>query len=120
MKKKKNKPAASTINSRLISRPIRRCFPLFMLPTFLAFCIGFIWPFIQGIYLSFCDFMIPKDAEFTGFDNYIRALADEGFRYSFIYTATFAVVSIIAINVLAFTVAYFLTQNIKGIRNETL
>lgn len=114
MKKKKNKQAASTLTSRLISRPIRRCFPLFMLPTFLAFCIGFIWPFIQGIYLSFCDFMIPQDAEFNGIENYIKALSDEGFRYSFGYTSAFAVVSIVAINVLAFTVAYCLTQNIKG------
>ena len=114
MKKKKNKPATSTLNSRLISRPIRRCFLLFMMPTFLAFCIGFIWPFIQGIYLSFCDFMIPKDAEFIGLENYIKALNDEGFRYAFGYTSAFAIVSIIAINILAFTVAYFLTQNIKG------
>ena len=85
-----------------------------MLPTFAAFCIGFIWPFIQGIYLSFCKFTVPQDAKFVGFDNYIEALTDAGFQHSFWYTTLFAVVSIIAINVLAFTVAYFLTQNIKG------
>ena len=85
-----------------------------MLPTFIAFIIGFIWPFIQGMYLSFCDFIIVKDAEWIGFGNYKEALADPGFRYSFVYTAAFAIVSIIAINVLAFTVAYFLTQKIKG------
>lgn len=114
MGKKKSKPSATAVNSRLISRPIRRCFPLFMLPTFLAFCIGFIWPFIQGIYLSFCKFTLPQDATFVGFENYIKAFKDPGFRYSFGYTAAFAVVSIIAINVLAFTVAYLLTQNIRG------
>lgn len=114
MGKKKNKPSASAVNSQLISRPIRRCFPLFMLPTFLAFCIGFIWPFIQGIYLSFCKFTLPQDATFVGFANYVKAFTEPGFRYSFGYTALFAVVSIIAINVLAFTVAYLLTQNIKG------
>ena len=114
MKKKKSKQTASSVNSRLISRPIQRCFLVFMVPTFAAFCIGFIWPFIQGIYLSFCEFTLPADAEFVGFSNYMKALSDEGFRYSFVYTAAFAIVSIIAINVLAFTVAYFLTQNIKG------
>lgn len=85
-----------------------------MLPTVLAFSIGFVWPFIQGMYLSFCKFTIPKDAKFIGLDNYIKALSDEGFRYSFGYTTAFAIVSIIVINVLAFMVAYLLTQNIKG------
>ena len=114
MKKKKNKPSAAAVNGRLVSRPIQRWFPLFMLPTFLAFCIGFIWPFIQGIWLSFCEFTIPQDAQFVGVKNYIKAFQDTGFRYSFVYTAGFAIVSIIAINVLAFTVAYLLTQKIKG------
>ena len=110
----KKKKSASQKNTRLVSRSIRKCFPLFMLPTFAAFCIGFLWPFVQGLYLSFCDFTIIKDAEFVGLTNYIKAFGDAGFRYSFMYTAAFAIVSIVAINVLAFTVAYFLTQNIKG------
>lgn len=112
--KKNRKNVVASVNSRLISKPIQRCFLLFMMPTFAAFCIGFIWPFAQGIYLSFCEFRTPRDAEFLGFENYIEALQDEGFRYSFVYTAAFAIVSIITINLLAFVVAYFLTQNIKG------
>ena len=74
-------------------------------PVLAAFIIGFVWPFIQGIYLSFCKFRLIKDAEFIGFSNYGKA---------FSYTAVFAVVSLVLINVLAFTVAYILTQNIKG------
>lgn len=99
---------------KLVSKSIQKCFPIFMLPTLLAFCIGFLWPFLQGLYLSFCDFTIIKNAKFIGVSNYIKAFKDTGFRYSLGYTAAFAVVSIIAINLLAFTVAYFLTQNIKG------
>ena len=99
---------------KLVSKSIQKCFPIFMLPTLLAFCIGFLWPFLQGLYLSFCDFTITKNSKFIGVSNYIRAFKDTGFRYSLGYTAAFAVVSIIAINLLAFTVAYFLTQNIKG------
>ena len=114
MKKKKKKPSMAAVNSRLVSKPIRRCFPLFMLPTFAAFCIGFIWPFLQGMYLSFCKFTLVKDATFIGLSNYQKAFSDSGFVYSFFYTAIFAVVSIVAINVLAFTVAYLLTQKIKG------
>ena len=112
MKNKKKVKASS--GKGLLARTISKYVLFFMAPTVAAFCIGFIWPFIQGIYLSFCDFMIPQDAEFVGISNYIRALTDEGFLYSFGYTSAFAVVSIIAINVLAFTVAYCLTQNIKG------
>ncbi len=112
MKKKKKQTAA--VNGRLVSQPIKRCFPIFMLPTILAFCVGFVWPFLQGLYLSFCKFTTTKNAKFVGLDNYIKAFQDAGFRYSFVYTALFAVVSIIAINLIAFTVAYFLTQNIKG------
>lgn len=83
-------------------------------PVLAAFIIGFVWPFIQGIYLSFCKFRLIKDAEFVGFSNYSKAFSDASFRYSFDYTAVFAVVSLVLINVLAFTVAYILTQNIKG------
>ena len=90
----------------LIRRPIRRWAPVFILPTFLAFCIGFVWPFVQGIYLSFCSFNTPKDARLTGINNYLKVFADEGFRTAFKNTAAFAVVSVVVINVAAFFIAY--------------
>lgn len=113
MKKKTGKTSSAGMISP-VSKPIKKCFPLFMLPTFIAFCIGFIWPFIQGMFLSFCKFTVPQDAAFVGFSNYITAVQDPGFRHAFLYTAAFTVVSVIAINLLAFAIAYFLTQNIKG------
>lgn len=114
LRKKKKKDDHSSVNSILIRRPIQRCFPLFILPTFACFVIGFVWPFLQGIYLSFCSFNTPRDAKWVGFQNYMRALTDPGFRHAFWNTAGFAVVSIILINVLAFFIAYALTQHIKG------
>ena len=111
MKKKKSSAAVS---SNLIIRPIRRWSPLFLLPVVLAFAIGFVWPFIHGIYLSFCKFTTTSDAQVIGFGNYVKALSDPSFMHSFWYTALFAVVSLIFINVLAFTAAYLLTQNIRG------
>ena len=98
----------------MISRPIQRCAPLFILPTFLCFVIGFIWPFMQGIYLSFCKFNTPRDAEWVGIQNYLKAFADASFSKAFWNTTSFAIVSIIAINVCAFTIAYALTQKMKG------
>ena len=114
MKKKKARARHDGLSSNLIRRPIARMGWLFLLPTFAAFCIGFVWPFLQGLFLSFTKFRITRDWEWVWIDNYIKALQDPSFLHSFWYTALFALVSLLAINMLAFTVAYVLTQNIKG------
>ena len=106
--------SSAATNGDLLRRPIQRCFPLFILPTFLCFIIGFIWPFLQGIYLSFCNFNTPRDATWVGIQNYVKGFKDPGFINAFKNMAAFAIVSIIIINVLAFTFAYALTQKIKG------
>ena len=98
----------------LVSRPIRRFSWLFLLPTFAAFCIGFVWPFIQGIWLSFCNFNTPKDWTWVGLQSYVKVFNDAGFRNAFKNTAGFAVVSIIIINLIAFFIAYALTQKLRG------
>ena len=106
--------AKSKQNVGLVQRPIRKFAPIFILPTFLAFLIGFVWPFIQGIYLSFTNFNIPTDAKWVGFGNYAKIFSDAGFLNAFKNTALFAVVSIILINVIAFAIAYALTQKMRG------
>ena len=93
---------------------MRRWSWLFVGPVLICFIIGFVWPFIQGIYLSFCKFRLIRDAKFIGFGNYLAALKDPSFMHSFWYTALYALVSLVLINVLAFAVAYALTQGIKG------
>ena len=102
------------VNSNLVRGPIKKWAWLFILPTFAAFCVGFIWPFIQGIYLSFCKFNVPSDATWNGLSNYEKALTDAGFMNAFWNTAAFAAVTIVLINVLAFTIAYALTQKMRG------
>ena len=97
-----------------MEKTIKRYFPIFLGPTFAAFIIGFIVPFLMGIYLSFCDFRTVTDAKFNGVQNYVRAFQDGDFAHAFWFTALFTVVSLVLINVLAFAVAYFLTQGIKG------
>lgn len=102
------------LNSHLIRRPIQKWAPLFLLPTFAAFCIGFLWPFIHGIYLSFCKFNTPKDAEWVGIANFETVFSDAGFINAFKNTALFAIVSILVINIIAFMIAYALTQKMRG------
>ena len=99
---------------RLFKNPMRRWAWLFIGPVLICFIIAFVWPFLQGAYLSFCNFRLIRDAKLTGFGNYAAAFRDPGFLHAFWYTALFAISSLVIINVLAFTVAYLLTQNIKG------
>lgn len=97
-----------------MEKAIKRYFPIFVLPTLIAFTIGFIAPFLLGIYLSFCKFTTVTDAKFIGFKNYTKILEDPTFFHSMWYTALFTVVTVLLINVLAFAVAMLLTKGIKG------
>ena len=99
-----------------MDKAIKRYWPVFVLPTMLAFTIGFVAPFILGIYLSFCKFTTVTDAKWVGLSNYAKIWGDasDPFLHSLWYTALFTVVSVLLINILAFTVAMFLTKKIKG------
>ena len=99
----------------MFKKPKRKIYALiFLLPTLAAFAVGFVYPFCQGVYLSFFKFQIIKKTEFVGFDNFIKAFQDDSFLHSFWFTLAFVVVSVILINVIAFFVAYALTLNIRG------
>ena len=104
----------STLNSKLIRRPVQRLYLVFLAPTFAAFCLGFLYPFAKGIFLSFCRFKTTSKWTWVGFDNYVSAFSDSSFAHAFWFTALFAVVSLIVINVLSFAVAYALTRGIRG------
>ena len=92
----------------------KKWWPIFVLPTFLAFIIGFIVPFLEGLYLSFCKFTTINKAAWVGIGNYVKVFEDAQFWTSLGFTASFTVVSTILINVLAFAVALALTKGIKG------
>ena len=110
----KRKLSGSAVKSKIVRRSIQRWSPVFLLPMVSAFAIGFVWPFLQGLFLSFTKFKTTSKWTWIGLENYTKAFADESFRYSFSYTAVYAIVSLILINVLAFAIAYALTQKIKG------
>lgn len=94
---------------------LSRYFPVFALPTFLAFAVAFLIPFVLGIYLSFTEFTTVTDATFVGFSNYIAAFTeDNNFLNALWFTVKFAVVAIITVNLFAFLLALVLTKGIKG------
>ena len=92
----------------------KKWWPVFVLPTFLAFVIGFVIPFCEGLYLSFCKFTTINKASWVGISNYVKVFQDAQFFTSLSFTAVFTVVATVLINVLAFAVALALTNNIKG------
>lgn len=104
----------AALNSKLIRRPVQRLYLVFLAPTFAAFCLGFLYPFVKGIFLSFCRFKTTSKWTWVGFDNYVSAFNDPSFLHAFWYTAIFAVTSLILINILSFAVAYALTRGIRG------
>ena len=97
-----------------MQKTLKRYFPVFVVPTLMAFSFAFIIPFVMGVYLSFCKFKTITNATFVGFDNYIKIFADKDFINAFFFTTKFAVVAIVTINLFAFMLALALTRKIKG------
>lgn len=97
-----------------MQKTLKRYAPIFLLPTVLAFFIGFIVPFFQGLYLSFCKFTTVDNAKWVGIKNYQAVLTDASFLGSFKFTVLFAIVSILSINIIAFALALLLTKELKG------
>ena len=98
-----------------MQRTLRKFFPLFVLPTLIAFVIVFLIPFLMGIYLSFTEFTTVTNSHWVGLKNYITAFtANKEFVNALWFTVKFAVVSVISINVIGFAMASLLTRGIRG------
>ena len=97
-----------------MQKTLKRYFPIFVVPTLIAFAFAFIIPFIEGVYLSFCKFTTVGNAHWVGLENYKAALTSQDFTYSFWVTAAFTVISVITVNVFAFCIALLLTRKLRG------
>ena len=93
---------------------LKKYYGIFALPTTLVFTVVFLIPFMLGIYLSFCDFTTVTDSTFTGIENYIKAFSDTNFKNALWFTVKFTLVSVVSINIIAFSLALLLTNKIKG------
>jgi raffinose/stachyose/melibiose transport system permease protein len=93
----------------------KKYFAFFTLPTLIAFTISFLIPFLLGIYLSFTKFTTVTNSQWVGIENYFRAFTDDkNFINALIFTVKFAVVSVVSINLFAFSIALLLTRKLKG------
>jgi raffinose/stachyose/melibiose transport system permease protein len=97
-----------------MQKTLKKYFPIFVLPTLIAFTIAFLIPFVMGIYLSFTKFTTISNSRWVGFSNYIKAFSNQDFVDAFFFTSKFTVVSVITINVLAFVLAMILTRGLRG------
>ncbi|MFT8988131.1 MAG: sugar ABC transporter permease [Bifidobacterium psychraerophilum] len=98
----------------MVGKAIRKWWALFALPTFAAFIIGFLVPFIMGIYLSFTRFTTVTDAKWVGLRNYKGVFADAEFLSALWRTIAFTVITTVIVNVVAFAIAYMLTKTMRG------
>lgn len=90
-------------------------YALFTLPTLTAFAVAFFIPFLLGIYLSFTRFTTVTNARWVGLSNYVRAFTeDKDFFNAMVFTGKFTLVSVVLINVFAFSLALLLTRKILG------
>lgn len=93
----------------------RLWFWLFVGPILLAFLTVVIVPMLRGFYFSFAEWNgISNSVDLVGFDNYLKAFKDEEFINSFVFTAKFAAVSVVTINLFGFGLALLVTQGLKG------
>lgn len=97
-----------------MQRTLKKYFPIFVLPTLIAFAFAFIVPFVMGVWLSFCSFKTITNAQFVGVGNYVKIFADRDFLNALWFTVRFSVISIITVNVFAFALALALTRKLRG------
>ncbi|MBQ7837382.1 MAG: sugar ABC transporter permease [Clostridia bacterium] len=98
-----------------MQKMLKKYFPVFALPTLAAFAISFLIPFILGVYLSFTEFKVVSERKWVGIENYIRIFSqDETFLNSLWLTVKFTFVSVLTINIIAFSLALLLTKGLKG------
>ena len=99
-----------------IPRKRRRVEPiyyLFLLPSIILFTLAITVPAIIGVFFSFTNSIGFGDWKFVGLINYIAAFSDPAILTSYLFTFGFSIVTVIAVNVIAFLLAVGLTAKIR-------
>ncbi len=86
----------------------------FASPWLIALAVFIGYPFLAGLYFSFCDYPPLKGPVFIGLDNYAELLVDARFHRSMGVTLVYAAVAIPIGVVLALALAMFLNARIRG------
>ena len=73
-----------------------------------------VYPFAQGLFLTFTDWNGFGWTKFAGFTNYIKSFKDPTFWTTLGFTLKFVIVSMICVNVVAFGLALLVTSKLKS------
>ena len=94
-------------------RRVEPIFYLFLVPSLILFTLAITIPGIMGIFFSFTNSIGIGDWEFIGLTNYIAIFSDPAILQSYLFTFGFSIVTVIAVNVIAFLLAVGLTARIR-------
>ncbi len=78
------------------------------------FTIVLVVPFINGFYYTFTDWDGFESTKLVGISNYTKSFQDPTFWSTLRFTALFVVVSLIAVNVVAFGLALIVTSKLRS------
>ncbi len=83
------------------------------MPSLVLFTLAITVPGIIGIFFSFTDSIGIGDWDFIGITNYIAIFSDPAILQSYLFTFGFSIVTVIAVNLVAFLLAVGLTARIR-------
>ena len=88
-------------------------FYFLLVPSLVLFTLAITVPGIIGIFFSFTDSIGIGDWDFIGITNYIAIFSDPAILQSYLFTFGFSIVTVIAVNLVAFLLAVGLTARIR-------
>lgn len=88
---------------------------LFLAPWILGFVAITLGPVLVSLYLSFTDYNLLQNPNFTGFDNVERMIGDSRLHQSLGVTLTYVVISVPLQLIVALAIAVLLDRGLRGL-----
>nr|SBO92726.1 sugar ABC transporter, permease protein [Nonomuraea gerenzanensis] len=109
-------PARGGHRSTKRSRREARAAYLFLAPWFVGLLVITIGPIFASLYLSFTDYSLLEEAQWVGFDNYVKMFTeDERFMNSLWVTTVYVIVSVPLQLAFALALALVLDRGLRGL-----
>lgn len=84
-------------------------------PAVLWVLVFSLWPFLNTVVLSFTNARPLREPQFVGFDQYVKLLGDEQFRYALLTCVIYVVVCVPLLTILPLLLALLVEKKIPGI-----
>ena len=84
-------------------------------PAVLWVLVFSLWPFLNTVVLSFTNARPLREPQFVGFDQYVKLLGDEQFRYALLTCLIYVVVCVPLLTILPLLLAMLVEKKIPGI-----